>query len=119
MSSNVSWMLELEVQPGREDDLKALMAEMVGATQADEPGALSYAWSTSADGKRCHIYERYADSAAALTHVRTFGERFAGRFLEILKPTRFVVYGSPDAAVKGALADFHPVYMQDLGGFTR
>lgn len=119
MSSNVSWMLELEVQPGRENDLKALVAEMVDATRAEEPDALSFEWSTSADGKRCHLYERYADSAAAMTHVRTFGERFAGRFLEILKPVRLVVYGAPDAAVRGALADFHPVYMQDLGGFTR
>jgi len=119
MSSNVSWMLELEVQPGREGDLKALMAEMVGATQANEPGALNYEWSTSADGKRVHLHERYADSAAVMTHLGTFGERFAERFLAILKPVRFVVYGSPDAAVRGALADFGPVYMQDLGGFTR
>ena len=119
MGSNVSWLLELEVQPGREEDLKALMAEMVGATRANEPGTLSYEWSTSADGRRCHIYERYTDSTAAMTHVATFGERFASRFLEVLKPIRFVVYGSPDAKVQGALAGFNPVYMQDLGGFTR
>jgi quinol monooxygenase YgiN len=119
MKSDVYWMLELEVQAGREDDFRALMAEMVSATQANEPGTVNYEWSTSADGSRCHIYERYVDSAAVMTHLGTFGERYAARFLEVLKPLRFVVYGSPDAAVRSALAGFDPVYMEAVGGFSR
>jgi hypothetical protein len=112
-------MLELDVQEGRESDFRNLMGEMVSATKATEPGTLNYEWSTSADGKRCHVFERYVDSSAALTHTGTFGEKFAGRFLEILKPVRLVVYGSPSPAVKDALAGFNPVYMQDAGGFSR
>jgi len=95
------------------------MTEMVSATLANEPGTLNYEWSTSADGKLCHIYERYVDSAAVMTHLGTFGERFAARFLEVLKPVRFVVYGSPSTAVKDALAGFNPIYMQAVGGFSR
>ena len=67
-------MLELEVQDGRENDFRALMTEMIRATEANETGTLSYEWSTSADGKQCHIYERYADSTAVLAHLATFGE---------------------------------------------
>ncbi|HXZ92854.1 MAG TPA: antibiotic biosynthesis monooxygenase [Burkholderiales bacterium] len=119
MSSQVSWMLELEILPGRGGALRKLMAEMVDATKANEPGTLDYQWSTSADGKQCHIFERYVDSAATMIHLGTFGERFAGRFLEILKPVRFVVYGSPNAAVRGALTAFNPIYMEALGGFSR
>lgn len=119
MNSNVYWILELDVQAGRENDFRVLMAEMVSATQANEPGTLNYEWSTNADGKLCHIYERYADSAAAMTHLGTFGEKFASRFLKILKPVRFVVYGSPSTAVKDALAGFNPIYMQGVGGFSR
>ncbi len=119
MNSHVSWMLELQVQDGRENDFRALMTEMVSATDANEPGALNYEWSTSSDGKQCHLYERYEDSAATMTHLGTFGERFAGRFLEILKPTRFVVYGSPSTEVRGALAGFNPVYMEPAAGFSR
>ena len=95
MKDTVYWVLELDVQAGRENDFRALMAEMVGTTQANEPGTLNYEWSTSADGKRCHIYERYVDSEAVMTHLGTFGGRFATRFLEVLKPTRFVVCGTP------------------------
>lgn len=118
MASHVSWILELQVE-GSESDLRALMTEMVGATRTNEPGTLDYEWSTSADGRQCHIYERYADSDAVLTHLATFGEKFAKRFLAILKPTRFVVYGSPSAAVKQAVAGLNPVYMETLDGFSR
>lgn len=119
MSSHVSWLLELEVQEGRQSDFRDLVAEMVAATRTNEAGTLAYEWSTSAEGKQCHIFERYADSAAVLTHLGTFGERFAGRFLEILRPVRFVVYGVPRTDVQAALAGFNPVYMQPAGGFSR
>lgn len=119
MNGNVAWMLELQVRDGREDDLRALITEMVRATHDDEPGTLDYEWSTSADGKVCHIYERYADSAAVLAHLGTFGERFARRFLAAVKPTRCVVYGSPDAAARRALAAMNPIYMEPAAGFRR
>jgi quinol monooxygenase YgiN len=119
MNSEVSWILELQVQDGRENDVRPLIADMVSATQANEPGTLAYEWSTSADGKLCHLYERYVDSAAVMTHLGTFGERFADRFLTVFKPVRFVIYGSPSVAVKEAIAGFGPVYMQSAAGFSR
>lgn len=118
MSAQVYWTLELEVQGGS-NEFTTLMKDMVKATQTNEPGTLSYEWSTSADSKVCHIYERYVDSAAVMTHLGTFGENFAGRFLEILKPIRFVVFGSPSDEVKEALAGFNPTYTQTVGGFSR
>ncbi|MFH1764493.1 MAG: antibiotic biosynthesis monooxygenase [Gemmatimonadota bacterium] len=119
MATDVSWILELNVQSGHETEFSALMQEMVSATQENEPGTLDYQWSTSADGSVCHIFERYVDSAAVMIHLGAFGERFAGRFLEILAPVRFVVYGSPSQEVKDALAGFQPSYMQPEAGFSR
>ena len=119
MSEQVSWVLELTVQPEHKDAFSGLVEEMVRATEANEPGTLDYQWSTDADGGTCQIYERYADSAAVLAHLANFGENFAGRFMEILAPTRFVVYGSPSQEVIEALAPFQPTYMQSVGGFSR
>jgi quinol monooxygenase YgiN len=119
MSEQVSWILELEVQEGAEDDLRRLATEMVKATKANEPGTLDYEWSIDADGRRCHIFERYADSAALLIHAAAFSEKYAARFLQLLKPMRFVVYGAPSTAAKDALADLQPVYMPPLCGFSR
>jgi quinol monooxygenase YgiN len=47
------------------------MNDMVESTKA-EPGALNYEWFISEDGTSCHIYERYADSAAAMVHMGHF-----------------------------------------------
>ena len=119
MNSQVSWTLELEVQAGRENEFRNLMVEMVAAAEANEPGTLVYEWSTSADGRLCHTVELYADSSAVLAHLGAFGEKFAARFLEVLKPVRFVVYGSPSTDVRDALAAFGPIYMQPAAGFRR
>ena len=119
MSDHVAWLLELTIKPGEFDNFKALMEEMVAATQANEPGALKYEWSVNEDNTVCHIYERYADSAATMIHLGTFGEKFAGRFMSVLTPTRFMLYGSPDEQVKSALAGLKPVSMTSIGGFAR
>lgn len=119
MSNSVSWLLEVAIKDGQFDSFKSLVTEMVEATKSNEPGALNYEWFIDADGKNGQIYERYADSAAAMTHLSNFGEKFAERFLAVLEPTRFVVYGDPGDEVKAALAAFGAVYMERIGGFTR
>lgn len=119
MSNHVDWMLELAVADGKLDEFKTLIAEMVAATKADEPGALIYEYSVSADGGTVHIYERYADSAATLVHLGNFGKKFAPRFLSLAKPTRLTVYGNPDAAVRKALDSMGAVYMAPVDGFAR
>ena len=54
-----------------------------------------------------------------MTHLATFGERFAARFEQVLEPVRTTVYGSPSAAVKDALSDLNPTYMELVAGFNR
>ncbi|MFA6958099.1 MAG: antibiotic biosynthesis monooxygenase [Thermoanaerobaculia bacterium] len=119
MTSWCAWMLEMDVRDGRGNDVLALMEEMVAATRANEPGTLNYEWSFSADGTICHLYERYADSEAALIHGRTFATRFADRFLDVLQPTRFVFYGSPSEEVIASAGPFNPIVMQPAAGVTR
>jgi len=112
-------MLELNIQEGKGAELPALIEDMVKATLENEPGTLDYQWSTSSDGTVCHIFERYVDSDGVMVHLGAFGVRFAARFTEILSPTRFVIYGSPNQAVKDALAPFNPTYLGSAGGFSR
>ena len=119
MSDNVHWLLELAIKEGQLDAFKALMQEMVEATQTNEPDTLNYEWFISEDGKTCHLYERYADSAATMTHLGSFGQKFAERFLAAVEPTRFVVYGNPNDEVRQALSGFGAVHMEQIGGFVR
>jgi len=119
MSKQVYWLLEATITPGELENFKALMNEMVTATRANEPGTLNYEWSIDTDNQSCHIYERYADSAAAMTHLGTFGEKFAGRFLAVLEPQRITVYGNPNDEVKKALSGFGAEFLAPIGGFAR
>jgi quinol monooxygenase YgiN len=111
MSENVYWVLEAAINPGRLENLKILMAEMVESTQQNEAGALNYEWSISDDQQVCHIYERYQDSSATMTHLKTFGEKFAERFADATKITRFVLYGQPNKQVMDALVGLSPAYI--------
>jgi quinol monooxygenase YgiN len=119
MAENVYWLFELAIIRNRSEDLNALMAEMVEATRKNEPGTLNYEWAISEDRRVCHIYERFEHSAAAIVHLGSFGATFAARFMEMMKPTRLVVYGMPNPQLKEALAGLSPVYMPPLGGFSR
>ena len=119
MTDYVAWMFELEVRKGREADLRTLMHEMADATQANEPGTLMYEWSFADDGRTLHLYERYAGSAAALTHIHTFGTRFMTRFFDLLAPMRFTLYGTPSDEVQEALAASQPTILTQKAGFSR
>lgn len=119
MSDHVYWIIEADVLDGQLDGLKSLMAEMSEATKKDEPDALNYEWSLSADGKECHIFERYADNEATMIHMANFGAKFAKRFMGALTPTRCVLYGNPDERVQKALKPLGVVLMSAAAGFSR
>jgi quinol monooxygenase YgiN len=111
-------VLEGAVKPGKLVALSALIDDMVASTQT-EPGSLSYEFFVGGDGGSVHVYERFADAAAALTHLSTFGERFAQRFLATVEPIRFTVMGNTSDQLTEALSGFGPTYLRPLGGFTR
>lgn len=119
MDEQVYWILECDIRPGEMKSLLGVMNDLVEATRANEPGTLNYEWSLSADGRRCYLFERFADSAAAVTHLATFGKHFAKRFDAALQATRMVVYGDADDQVKSALSGLGAEYMKPLGGFSR
>lgn len=119
MNENVYWVLELAVRPGRLNDFRNLMQEMVAAASDNEPGTLNYEWNIGDDGTACHIYVRYKDSAAVMRHMAVFGTKFTDRFMALAQITRTAVYGAPSAEVKAALAPYGPVFFAPFGGFKR
>jgi quinol monooxygenase YgiN len=61
----IAWRVELVVKPSQFDNFRTLTGEMV-AIARNERGVLSYQRFVSNDGAQVHVYERYANSAAAL-----------------------------------------------------
>lgn len=109
--------VQVEVDISDLSAFKLLAKEMVETVQ-EEAGTKVYDWYLSADETTGHIYERYADNAAALTHLAGFGN-FADRFMACCTPTAVRVYGEPNAEVKGILDQFGAVYFAPLEGFAK
>ncbi len=118
MSDVVSWMVEVSIKSGQLDNFKAFVEEQVQSAR-NEPNTLAYEWFLGADNASCHIYERYTDSDAAMTHLRTLGEQFAIRFTPMVDVKQFTVYGAPNDEVKNVLGGFGATFMGQLNGFAR
>ncbi len=116
MSNQISWRVELTVKSGQLDSFLKLTGEMVDAARA-ERGVLSYQRFVADDGTCVHIYERYADSAAALGHLQMFEERFGRRFAGMVVRRRFAVYGTPSAELKSRLDGFGATFLRPFGDF--
>jgi len=118
--NNIYWLLELSIKEGQLENFRSLMNEMVEATEKDEPDALNYEWWITDDNSTCHIYERYADSAAVMVHLGNFGSKFAERFMSCVDPSKFVIYGNVSDDVKEGLSGLAPDYVSTFfGGFGR
>jgi quinol monooxygenase YgiN len=117
MCDQISWRVELVVKPGRLKTFLALTGEMVKATRS-EPGALSFQRFASDDSRFVHVYERYADSTAALAHLRKFEANFSGRFVSMVDRTRFTVYGNPNDELRTLLDEFGATYLRPFGDFA-
>jgi quinol monooxygenase YgiN len=114
----VSWVLQCEVKEGQLDAFKELMEEMVAGT-SEEPGAVGYEWFISDDDSSVHLYERYADSTAAIGHLSGFREKWAGRFMGCVNVTRFTVYGNPSDTAREVMAPLGAKVLARWGGFSR
>jgi quinol monooxygenase YgiN len=112
----VAWLFELELRPGCRADFEALVPEMVAST-LDEAGARAYQVFGN-DDTVC-VYERYADSDAAMNHMAIFGEKFGARFMELVSPGRFTVLGAPSQQLVDALTPIGAVVHAPVGGFAR
>ena len=114
----ISWCVELAVKPGELDNFRALTNEMVNSTM-EEPGVLIYERFLSEDGKVVHLYERYADSSAAVTHLLAFQKLHGERFMKMVDRKRFTVFGSPSEALRNILNGLGATYATPLAGFSR
>ena len=118
MNDEVYWVLTLAVKPGQLAAFKEIAFGLVAAT-SKEPGTLAYEYSINPAGDTVHVFERYRNSEAIVSHVDQTFAPFAQRFLELVTVTQLVVYGAPNDTVREKLAGFGAVYMQTFDGFRR
>ena len=89
---------------------------MSPATQQEE-GAVAYEWYRNGD--TVHLFERFADSEAALTHLGNFNENFADRFMELFEITGWTLYGPVSEELRAAVEPMGAQFYERVGGFAR
>ena len=117
MNGEICWHVELLIKPGQLESFRTLTGEMVESARR-ELGVLSYQRFVSEDGKTVHVYERYANSTAALTHLEIFAKKFATPFQDMVERKFFVVFGYPTAELKAALDGYGAIYLKPFGDFA-
>lgn len=117
MVDQISWWVELAVKPGQLRNLEILTGEMVDATRR-ETGVLGYARFISHGGELIQVYERYANSAAAVAHLTNFATMFGKRFQSLVERKRFTVLGNPSAELKQLLDGLGATYLKPFGAFA-
>jgi quinol monooxygenase YgiN len=117
-AGNIVFLYTGEVLPGQMDNFKRVATKVIAAV-AQEPGTLMYEWSLRPDQKTFDAVELYQNSDAAVAHVKHVVSEFGKDLGEVQKELQLVVYGSPDAQAKQALAPLSPVYTTPIEGFVR
>jgi quinol monooxygenase YgiN len=119
MSESIFWIVDGMIKQGAGDDLKSLIDEMISSTEANEPGTVAYEWYMDAGKTRCHIFERYRDSQAAMIHLRTFDQMFAARLGRLLQIERVTLFGNASQEMLNTLGHEGTLALLPLAGFTR
>jgi len=118
MNRQISWLVELSIEPQHLDAYLEITAEMVRVARG-EPGTLAYERYLGPESGTWFIYERYRSSAGAAQHLRRFDALFAARFHRLITRRRFLVFGQPASRLRNLLERFGAAYLQRKAGFSR
>ena len=94
MHDEISWHVELAIRPEQFDQFRSLTNEMIESTKL-EHGVLVYERFFDEESSKIIVYERYANSQAAISHLRIFREKFEEAFAHLVKRECFLVFGAP------------------------
>jgi quinol monooxygenase YgiN len=83
-----------EIRPGKLEEVKAGLRELVDFVEANEPLQLAYAMSLNKEGTRMTVVQIHPDSASVELHMKVAAPIFA-RFADLIKLWTMDVYGTP------------------------
>ena len=83
--SSILYVIELKINEGKEQELRALIDEMVADTGQDE-GTIYYHWAI--DNGTCRTVEHYDSNESTVRHLQMFGSKFAECYMVALWAVR-------------------------------
>ena len=119
--SAIHWLAVLTIHEGALEEFRRLADETIKTAKANEPGQLVYEWHLSPDSRTCHVDEWYADTEAALAHVR--GEAVTVKLPALLSTCDFTalwIYSRIESdELRIALEGFGAQFWDNWAGHSR
>jgi quinol monooxygenase YgiN len=98
MSTSVILIDTSDVRPGKLEELKAAINDLVEFVEANEPRPRAYSIYLDPAGRQMTVIQVHPDSASLELHMAAAGPKFA-RFADLVKLSRVDVYGRPSSQV--------------------
>ncbi len=120
-SKQIQVFYELEIIPGKADELLDIARQMVAFNDAGEPNTQVYNVYITDDQTLLTYWETHADSAAMLYHAERFANGdFIGQVVERTQGARLCLYGDVSEEMKTWVIDngFEVEYFDYIDGFT-
>ena len=113
---------ELNVLPGKADELKEIATKMVNMNAAEEPGTLVYNVYLNEDETLFTYLETYSNAETGLFHAKRFADgKYVVQILERTDGGRLCFYGTVSDEFKQWAEEngFEPEYYSLINGYVR
>jgi quinol monooxygenase YgiN len=105
-------MVSFDVAPGKLDEVKAIINQMVEHVRETEPYTLRYSYFENETGTEMRIIEQYTSVEAALAHNENINE-YAVQLRSMITFTKITLFGNVDLS---ALSDSDRKLFESLYG---
>jgi len=102
MAETIVYVDHSEIRPGRVEEVKKGIAELVEFVKANEPQLVYYAFYLNEAGSSMTVVAVHPDSASLDLHLRIGGPEFR-KLAELIDLRLIEVYGEPSETVLGQL----------------
>ncbi len=113
MTDNLLFLIESEILPGKEAELRAVVRELAQHVSATEPGTLRYDWFINTEVQTVRLVEEYDSFASAMFHGKNYAE-FRIKLEKLRVVTKRTICGDLSDENKAILDLLQPEYFQSL-----
>ena len=111
---------EFTIEEGKIEECKEMVQKMSRVVEYSKPGTINYRFYLSRSETKCVVHETYANSEAALAHIRgVASQTILPKIFSVTRMSRLEVYGNPSEELQKALTSFGSQIYNIFAGFSR
>ncbi len=115
-SSDIIWTLKGKVTDW--DKFQESM-DLLTKNAEDDEGALMNWWCADKESGIFHVFERYADTDAAMRYIDKTWSKYKKLFMEATEIDKYITFNSISSEILKAISGLNPIQMNYFVGFGR